>query len=183
LQARLEKFIYEYFDLTEEEIALVEDTVQIFEPSSTPPDREAIKSRLIPTLKSIEEAGLRDYAEMLVSTLNSWRRPDSPLVEASATWFDSKPFVLFQLRQTKSPAEFRLNNSTSSKEALFERVYEAALQKQGRFEYPRTITFFDGKSIHILKPKTMMHWTRTAALNDADEIFAEVIRASRDKIT
>ena len=52
---------------------------------------------------------------------------------------------------------------------------------QGRFIYPRAVTFFDGASIYLLKPNTVLHWSRSAGLNDADEIFAEVIRQRRVK--
>ena len=36
LQQKIEPLIYSYFGLTEQEITLVEDTVRIFIPSSTP---------------------------------------------------------------------------------------------------------------------------------------------------
>jgi hypothetical protein len=79
------------------------------------------------------------------------------------------------------PRPFRIEKVTRRTSALLERIYDAARQTQGRFEHPRAVSFFDGTSIHLLKPVALMHWTRTAALNDADEIFAEIIRQRRAK--
>lgn len=183
LQAKLEKEIYRYFDLTEEEIALVEDTVNIVEPSSTPVSRDVVLQAEIPTLQTIEpdDGTLEKYAAMLTGTLNEWAGDGQIRVEASAAQFDRNPFLLFHLRQTTRPRAFRYENLNRQIEGVLERIYEASRQKQGRFYYPRAVTFFDGTSIYLLKPNALTHWTRSAALNDADEIFAEVIRQRRTK--
>lgn len=182
-QAKLERDIYRYFDLTEEEIALVEDTVKYIEPSSTPINRDAVRTANVPTLKPVTEHDelLSKYADTLTATLNEWAEGGAMRVEASAAQLGERPFVLLHLRQTKRPRAFRLEKFTNHVEAVLERIYEASRQNQGRFNYPRTVTFFDGPSIYLLKPNTLSHWTRSAALNDADEIFAEVIRQRRAK--
>lgn len=183
LQARLEKEIYRYFDLTDEEIALVEDTVDVIEPSSTPINRDVVRQAGIPTLQAIEQddGTLEKYAATLTGTLNEWAGDGQLRVEASAAQFDGHPFVLFHLRQTRRPHSFRYEKFNNHVEAVLQRIYEASRQKQGRFHYPRAVTFFDGASIYLLKPNMLTHWTRSAALNDADEIFAEVIRQRRAK--
>ncbi len=183
LQAKLERNIYRYFDLTDEEIALVADTVNYVEPSSTPPKREAVRNAEIPTLKIITERDelLLKYADTLTATLNEWAEGGRTRVEASAAQLEGRPFVLFHLRQTKRPRAFRFEKFNNHVEAVLERIYEASRQMQGRFIYPRAVTFFDGASIYLLKPNTVLHWSRSAGLNDADEIFAEVIRQRRVK--
>jgi type I restriction-modification system DNA methylase subunit len=179
LQSELEREIYNYFDLTDEEVALVEDTIRYVEPSSTPRNRESILDGGVPNLLPTDRAILREYAAMVTGTLNEWAEGGHFQVEASAAQFEDRPFVLFHLRQTRKPRLFRLEKIDHHTQAVLERIYDAARQKQGRFDYPRTVTFFDGESIYLLKPNSLMHWTRTAALNDADEIFAEVIRQRR----
>jgi len=183
LQARLERDIYRYFDLTDEEIALVDDTVKYIEPSSTPPNRETVRNAEVPTLKTVSEKDevLLKYANTLTATLNEWADGGRTRVEASAARLDHNPFVLFHLRQTNRPRAFRFEKFNNQIEAVLERIYEASREKQGRFNYPRAVTFFDDDhiSIYLLKPNTLSHWTRSAALNDADEIFAEVIRQRR----
>ena len=181
LQSRSEKEIYRYFDLTDEEVALVEDTIQFIEPSSTPPNREVVRLAEVPTLKPASPVILERYAAALAGTLNEWAAKGRFCVEASATLFEGHPFVLFNLHQAKTPRPFRFEKISRRTESLLERIYDAGRQKYGRFSHLRSVTFFDGTSIYLLKPNSLMHWTRTAALNDADEIFAEVIRQRRAK--
>jgi hypothetical protein len=181
LQSRLERDVYRYFDLTDEEIALVEDAVRIIEPSSTPVSRDVVRKADLPTLKPVTRDALGAYSAMLTGTLNEWADGGPLRVEASAAIFDERPYILFSVRQTRMPRPFRIEKVTHRTGALLERIYDAARQRQGRFEHPRAITFFDGASIHLLKPIALMHWTRTSALNDADELFADIIRERRAK--
>jgi hypothetical protein len=181
LQSRLECDVYRYFDLTDEEIALVEDAIRIIEPSSTPTNRDVVRKAAVPTMKPATRDALGVYSATLTGTLNEWAEGGPLRVEASAAIFDERPHVLFSVRQTRMPRSFRFEKVTRRTGALLERIYDAARQKQGRLEHPRAVTFFDGTSIHLLKPVALMHWTRTAALNDADEIFADIIRQRRAK--
>jgi len=41
----------------------------------------------------------------------------------------------------------------------------------------RGLRIFDGPRIHIYKPPRLIDWTRTQALNDADDIIGEVLSA------
>lgn len=181
LQAELESEVYRYFDLTEEEIALVEDTILITEPSSTPTNREEILQETIPSLGHVGPDELIRFAGMLTGTLNSWTGGGKKRVEATAVCFETKSLVLLTLRQTLHPKPFRLSSITPALERELSRIYAAAIEEHGRFDQPRTILWFDKDkaSIHLLKPAALMHWTRAAALNDADEIFARVMQQRR----
>ncbi len=181
VQDSLENLVFRYFDLTKEEIDLVEDTVSVYHPSATPTSREIVRQGNMASLEPVTNSALQDYASLLTGTLNGWAEGARLRVSASAAPLDDRPFVLLSLRQARAPVRFRIEKVTRRTEALLERIYDAARRTQGRLEYPRAVTFFDGASIHLLKPVSLMHWTRTAALNDADEIFAEVIRQRRAK--
>lgn len=180
-QGGLDRLIYRYFDLTDEEVALVEDTASVYQPSATPTSREKVREGKMPTLTIITPRNLQQYAHTLVGTLNEWAEDGRLQVEASVAQFEGHPFALLHLRQTKKPRSFHFEKVNHHTEAVLERIYDAARQKQGRFNHPRTVTFFDGTSIYLLKPNSLMHWTRSTALNDADEIFAEVVRQRRAK--
>lgn len=181
LQAEIESEVYRYFDLTEEEIALVEDTILITEPSSTPTNREEILQETIPSLGHVGPEELTQFARMLTGTLNSWTGGGKKRVEATAVRFETKSLVLLTLRQTPQPKPFGISSITPALERELARVYASAIEEHGRFDQPRTILWFDEDktSIHLLKPAALMHWTRTTALNDADEIFARVMQQRR----
>ena len=88
LSQELEPFVYEYFGLTKEEIALVEDTHEIYEKSATP-DRY---DKSIKTLNETTEQDRLQYSKWLCDTLNNW------ILEA---WQPDRPFFFFCAKSTK----------------------------------------------------------------------------------
>ena len=54
---------------------------------------------------------------------------------------------------------------------LLARIAKASVQRgPGGLTYLRGYAHFEEDCVHILKPLTRRHWTKTAALNDADEL-------------
>ncbi len=45
----------------------------------------------------------------------------------------------------------------------------------------RGLRIFDGPKVHIYKVPRLINWTRTQALNDADDLIAEVLAAGMGK--
>ena len=45
----------------------------------------------------------------------------------------------------------------------------------------RGLRIFDGSKVHIYKVPRLTNWTRTQALNDADDLIAEVLAAGMGK--
>ena len=64
-----------------------------------------------------------------------------------------------------------------------QRLQDASKERLGRIEYQRTGWYFDGTRILIIKPTRLGEWTRTAALNDAAEIHAEITAARRRRMS
>ena len=51
--------------------------------------------------------------------------------------------------------------------------------QKGHFSYLRELKVFNGNELHIVKPLNLRHWTRTAALSDADEIAGAILSGGR----
>lgn len=169
----LDSFFYEYFGLTDQDIALVEDTCDIFDKGDTPPSLE--KARDIPTLAPIDEPeGLEPYATMLAKTLNQWA--SGPMKVAATGTVDSQSgFAMVELTQTKDERAFRAITRSGKVLDAVRRLQEASMEKLGSsLSFQRNGWFFDGKRILIVKPARLGDWTRTAALNDAAELFAHI---------
>lgn len=132
VQNALETLVFRYFDLTAEEIDLVEDTASVYHPSATPTSREIVRQGELPTLRPVTNNALQEYAHVLTGVLNGWAEGGRLRVSASVAPFDDRPFVLFSLRQTRTPVPFRFEKVTSRTSALLERIFDAARQKQGR---------------------------------------------------
>ena len=65
-------------------------------------------------------------------------------------------------------------------QAVLENVQQALPRKMGGFTYYRNLKVFDGDRLYILKPLARRHWTKTAAINDADEIAAAILSSGRN---
>jgi len=176
LQAELEPLIYAYFGLNEQEIALVEDTCGIFDKSDTPGSLDAAKS--IPTLQPVDAAGLAPYAEMLTTTLNSWASGTS-FVSASGGVDSDVGLGFVQLDQTKLASSFRPRDINRELIAALQRLEKASTEQSGSLAYLRQPWVFCGTRIYIVKPAIKGHWTCTAALNDAADLYARVAEARR----
>jgi len=182
LSQELEPFVYEYFGLTKEEIALVEDTCEIYEKSATPEHYDK-------PIKTLQKTIVKDrlqYSEWLCNTLNHWileawqpNRPSSFFC-AESTIFKTLGQVLITLCKTKIKKN-SVEIDSEGKEIInaFKRISDASIREKGSLAYLRGIVFAENDKIHILKPDMLGKWTRTAALNDAQDLFDLIITSSK----
>nr|VFK37783.1 MAG: Methyltransferase domain-containing protein [Candidatus Kentron sp. SD]VFK42454.1 MAG: Methyltransferase domain-containing protein [Candidatus Kentron sp. SD] len=188
LQREIDPLIYRYFGLTDQEILLVEDTVAVFMPSATPGSRNAP----IPTLDPVEEAkvapyneqGLCAYGNILAGTLNSWVRDgNSPYrVRAEVGVEEKMGLAMATLHLVEGEPETLCREKSSISASLAEALksYRETLSKEaGTLLYERDIFFFQEDCIHIVRPNLLIHWTRTMALNDAAQIYGEILIGER----
>lgn len=182
LQAEIEPLVYKYFDLIDQEIMLVEDTVEVFIKSATPPRIDSD----VPTLKPIHKnslttykAGLRVYAETLADTLNEWATQASGTIRVSpGGGVDERAgLAMVNLHQASRQYSFRPEKISAGLADVLVHLQEAICQSAGRLDYLRGIIWFDDNRIRIIKPDTVEYWTKTAALNDAAEIYARIAQA------
>ena len=176
LQAQIDPLVYQYFGLNEQEIALVEDTCKIFDESDTPGSFEAAKH--IPTLQAVDADGLEPYAGMLTATLNGWAS-GSLRVSACGGVDAELGLGLVRLEQTKSARKFKTRAVSDQLLTALHRLEEASTEQSGMLAYLRRPWAFDGTRIYIVKPALKGQWTRTAALDDAAEIYDHVAEARR----
>ena len=182
LQTALNQLVYRYFGLTQQEIILVEDTTEIFIPSSTPHDWWS--NEKVFTLDPIQEArpanytaGIGVYADTLTQTLNGWAAEmgSSRRMVATGGYDKATSLALVTLRLAEKETGFR---QVDVSQELWQRLetyrQRAARKKEGTLAGERDIVLFHGTSIHIVRPGILANWTRTAALNDAARIYGEI---------
>ena len=181
LQKELEPLIYRYFGLTEQEIILVEDTNEVFEPSSTPTTWNSPKTvTLDPIEKTKTEPyasqGLRAYADTLTHTLNTWAEIEgsSHRVRAEGAADEQTGLAMVTVNLSESEAEFQSKPLPRDLAEKLKRFHHHASKEQGNLLYQRDILLFQGRKIYIVRPNLLLNWTRTAALNDAARIYGEV---------
>ena len=152
--------------------------MNVFLPSATPPNPDVTD---LPTLQSIKEGcpvfsyagGLKVYADALADTLNQWAEEQESSTRVSATGGidEESGLAMVCLAYSRKVSEFKMVRFDSSVwKGLFDRFAEE--QVVARHER-QVIGFLERRMFYIVRPMSLMHWTRTAALNDADFFFCE----------
>jgi hypothetical protein len=183
----LDQLIYRYFGLTEQEIMLVEDTIHVFEPSSTPTTWRTPKTVTLDriehsTVKPYADQGLKAYADTITETLNKWAQSEGSAyrVFAEGGTDDQTGLAMVTLNSSRSEETYQQKAISENLAKVLKEFYENAAQRRGTLLYERDILLFQGDQIHIIRPDILLNWTRTAALNDAGRIYGEITLADRE---
>ena len=165
-QLKLNQLIYKYFDLTTQEIAIVEDTNQIIIPSTTPttwdkkvPSLDCLASTHI---EPYHNGGLKIYADMLCSVLNNWSAQGNHFGRISARYDYKEQGGLISVCVFKQDIPFPV-------EQLSNRWLS-----NSKFISDREVIHFSDYSVTITRPDKLICWTRIAAINDAARLFSEL---------
>lgn len=180
LREQIDPLIYRYFNLTAQDIALVEDTCEIFDKGDTPPSLEA--ARRIPTLAPIHQwNGLQPYADMICQTLNGWATGKMRVTATGAVDTETG-LALVELRQSKSAKPFSALKGNSKVIEAAARLQDASKESVGQtMAFHRNGWIFDGTRILIVKPARLGEWTATSAINDAAALYVEISETGRLK--
>jgi hypothetical protein len=165
------ELVYRYYDLTRWERALVEDTARIFRPSSTP----QTYTKPIPTLAESDVEDREAYAGLLCQTINRWAQRSRYFLTPSILVAKQEGLGLLTITKTSQrtllPSCPQRYDIPAQLRKLLLRIARASVREgAGGLTYLRGYAHFEEDRVHILKPLTRRHWTKTAALNDADEL-------------
>jgi len=188
LHRELDPLVYAYFGLTEQEIALVQDTWEVFDQSDTPASLASARARSV-TLQTITSAeALAEYADTLCATLNASAQ-GARRVNARGYTDSSTGLSLIELNQVPVRASAKFvaeppdpDAGKSARRLLHaaDRMRAATKERIGAvLELHQAGWYFDGPRIVIVKPSRRGEWTRTAALNDAAELHQHIRVAGR----
>ena len=172
---KIAPLLLEYYGIDKWERILIEDTVKIFEPSSTP----GAASTSVPTLKPVSRKEREAHVSTLCGMLNSMAAAKGPRIGGTVTHSGSAGQAVVTLRRNGSTPAYTENKDSGDLKKALQRISKVLPENKGSFVRQRGLKVFDGDSIHIAKPLTLRSWTRTAALNDADEIAAAILLRRR----
>ena len=115
---------------------------------------------------------------MLTETLNGWASRVLR-ISASGDVDCDLGLGLVELNQTKTANSFKTRTTSIELVGALKRLQETSTERSGGLAYLRGTWVFDGRRIYIVKPAFKGQWTRTAALNDAVDIYAHIAEARR----
>ncbi|OLP16962.1 hypothetical protein BST81_18435 [Leptolyngbya sp. 'hensonii'] len=165
--------VYRYYQIDELEQILINDTVNCWIPSSTP----SRGSTDIPTLKQSTPSDRIGYLTLLCKLLNTWSRRGRYQVSGKilVSSRSGMGIVVLQKVISQGSSSSVEEESSSQLDESLTRITQLLPRHEGSIAYYRNLKVFDRDKLYILKPLTFRFWSKTFALNDADEIAAEIL--------
>ncbi len=178
---KLNQLVYQYYGFTEAEITIIEDTIRYILPSIQP------RAKKIPPLW--EKAGrnhFQEYVTTLTATLTDWLKPSNYL---SATLMFNHPdlaVVGLKIQATPPKQSFIITETAQAFKAALTRINtELKRRISPNFHLIPDLRIFIDDTLYLIKPKALRYWLKSAALNDADAVIADLqslrYRGDKDK--
>ena len=171
----IKPLVFEYFGVTATEKILIEDTLNCFIPSSTPGRLDGD----IPTLDDSSPEERAAYAKQLCQTLNTWGRGKGLSLSAQGRIAEKFGLSLLILTKAKTTTGYHETEAQTEVTDAIAGIEKAITEKGPKLAYARGFTLFEPNRALVLKPLARRHWTRTAALNDADAMFAAMFEPTQ----
>ncbi len=175
IKKRLEPLVYEYYNIADCEKDLIEDTVNVYEPSSTPTTTKT----QIPTLSPTDPEQRKKYVRLICDLLNQWGKRSPYQISGIVTLSESIGLGIVTLYKQEQSIPYSESKSSKILQQTLDRIQKQLPEQKGRIAYRRGLMMFEENQLHIVKPLNVRHWTQTAALNDADEIATAILMAKR----
>lgn len=164
----IDHYAYEFFCLSDEEIILVEDTVEKIIPAVQPN-----QSSFPDIWKSSSRDDRQTYADTLVRKMNEWF-DDGLTVRAKLEARNEDLSVLrLSLHKKRSNSQY-VENESSSLEKVLSKLFSAMPQLPGNFQLIPDLRIFIGSDLYLVKPSQKRFWMKSVALSDAHSIALDL---------
>ena len=174
--AKIEPLVREYFGIYPSEKVLIADTVDVVAPSAQPRREQGA----VPGLVIGTETQGAAYTERLCATLNEWARTSGYSVRGTFTIAGSLGVGVVLLEKVRLAERTGSSPRIGHELPRVLRRIRDALAVDGRsWRSLREVMLFDRNKLYLLKPAARIHWTKTAAFNDADAIAAALLPGTR----
>lgn len=176
IEKKIDSLFYEALNLTANEIVLIEDLIDLTL------DGFQNKKESI-AFHPNQSSEMQAYSTYLSNTINNFLKFGSSLT-ACATIFPVSPKIplnIIALHFNKEHESGYVEESSNDNISKIIKEIEAYTYQEyaESIYYRKYVKYYTGNTIYILKPNEKRFWSRSLALNDADEIIAEIISKKR----
>jgi len=175
IRKRLEPIIRKYYGIDDYESMVIDDTVKMIIDSSTPNGQ----AESIRTLEPVLEEHCLCFTDTLCEMLSQFT--EHKKTNFAGRVFRGHPYSAVRINIAKRKTETTVSKAPKQLAKVLGRMEKLLERQNEHFMFCRNMKVFDGDVLYILKPAQRRFWTRTAALNDADEIAAAVIMAKEGR--
>lgn len=178
-QRKADTLVFEYFDVTDSERIVIEDSVRLAFESFRP----SAGASSIPAIEPSSPDDRERYATRLCKTLNGWTRNLGAKVSGFTDVSRETGMGLVVLEKNGgAPNAGSARKRNGDLLATLENLRASASIRTNTFELARGIKVFDGPRLYMVKPLGRRYWSETAALNDADEIAGSILMRASEKV-
>lgn len=171
----IEPLVYKYYGISKREQILIKDTATIFKKSMMP----SSANNKVRTIESPTPDERSNYVELLCNILNSWAKRSKFRVNGRIEYSSVLGESIVTLWKSPKVERVKQIQTSDDLQVALKNIQQALPDQIGRFRYYRNLKVFDGNKLYMLKPLARRHWTKTAAINDADEIAAAILSSGR----
>ena len=166
---KIDHLTCEFFCLSDEEVILVDDTVERIIPSVQPR-----RNRYPDIWEPADREDRQSYAEVLIRSMAQWFDPDCTI----GIRLEARNADLAVLRLTLDDGRKRVEyaeEDNGSVGAVLSRLSEHVHQPlPGNFQLMPDFRIFVGNHLYVVKPARKRFWLKSAALADADSIALDL---------
>ena len=169
LLTEIDRLVFEFFCLSEQEVMLVEDTIENIVPAIQP-HRSTFPTIWQPTT----EGDRREYARVLISAVSGWMNPDKRASAALVARNDD--MTILRLRQISPGREAGYVEETDSQvgDVLAEISSAIGGELPGNLQQMPDLRVYAGEDMYLVKPNRKRFWMRSCALADAEQIAIDL---------
>lgn len=171
------RYVYEYYDIDEYEQILIDDTINVSIPSIQPNQG----TWPIPTLVRSKPEERKEYLKLLCNVLNTWARKSQYTIIGNIIISLDMGAAIIVLDRKINVEQSWVNieqKSIQELDTVLQRIIRLLPNQQGSISLLRNLKVFDQDKLYIFKPLARRFWTKTSALNDADEIAAAILTSN-----
>lgn len=166
---KVDRLTYEFFCLSDEEVILVDDTVERIIPSIQPR-----RSRPPDIWKPADREDRQSYADALVRCMVEWFEPDCAVGIRLEARNDDLAVLRLTLEERRKKAGYSEENNGSVGAVLARLSKHVHQPLPGNFQLMPDFRIFVDNHLYLVKPARRRFWLRSAALADADAIALDL---------
>ncbi|EHJ95424.1 putative DNA methylase [Agrobacterium tumefaciens 5A] len=179
VQNHLNRLVYEYFALSDDEIAMIEELATFVGPALQPSslNHNALSK---PLREAPSIAHVSDYANALSNTLLAWRDATGGSGDISVrTWTgNTVPLGAAIITLGSSDEKNRIGDDSIIEELSASLNKVASYSAESFLTIP-DVAVIDGNRIFLVKPLVMRFWMRRCAVEDANQLAIQLQALSR----
>lgn len=165
----IDRIAYDFFCLADEEILLIEDTVQHIIPAVHPTQSNVPEIWGACTLDD-----RRDYAHALVRRMSDCFEDGYTVAVRLEAQNEDLAVLRLTLQRKHEAEEYYEKGSSSVSAVLADISAEMRRPLAGNFQLMPDFRLFSGNHLYVVKPTQKRFWLRSAGIADADEIALDL---------